>query len=128
MKYLGVANVILWINISRIFYGLVLSQSHYIEKVLDKFSKGDNNIVKTSMNISVYLSKNKDEEIDQLKYSHIIRTLMCAMNYIRPDVLYSVSKLNGFLSNPSIDKWKALREYSNIWGILLPMSYIILVT
>jgi hypothetical protein len=55
------------------------------------------------MNISVYLSKNKGEEINQLKYSHIIRSLMCSMNCIRPDIFYSVSKLNGFLSNPSMD-------------------------
>jgi hypothetical protein len=93
---LGIADVILGINISRISVRLVLSQSYYIKKVLDKFSKGDNNIVKTSMNISVYLSKNKSEEIDQLKYSHIIRSLMCAMNCIKPNIFYSVSKLNGF--------------------------------
>ncbi|KAF3654053.1 hypothetical protein FXO37_16682 [Capsicum annuum] len=37
MKDLGVADVILGIRIHRTPYGLALSQSHYIEKVLDKF-------------------------------------------------------------------------------------------
>ena len=37
MKDLGVADVILGIRIHRTPQGLALSQSHYIEKVLDKF-------------------------------------------------------------------------------------------
>ena len=37
MKDLGVADVILGIKISRKSNGLVLSQSHYIKKVLEKF-------------------------------------------------------------------------------------------
>jgi len=46
MKDLGVANVILGIKLSKIFDGSILSQSHYFEKVFDKFSKCDNCIVK----------------------------------------------------------------------------------
>ena len=37
MKDLGVADVILGIKISRKSNGLILSQSHYIKKVLEKF-------------------------------------------------------------------------------------------
>ena len=37
MKDLGVVDVILGIKISRKSNGLVLSQSHYIKKVLEKF-------------------------------------------------------------------------------------------
>ena len=37
MKDLGVADVILGIKISRKSNGLVLSQSHYIKKVFEKF-------------------------------------------------------------------------------------------
>ena len=37
MKDLGVADVILGIKISRKSNGLVISQSHYIKKVLEKF-------------------------------------------------------------------------------------------
>jgi hypothetical protein len=49
--------------------------------------------VKTSMNISVYLSKIKGEGIKKLEYSQIIRSLMHAMNCIRPDIAYSISTL-----------------------------------
>jgi hypothetical protein len=70
MKDLGVAYFIIGINITRTFDRLVLSQSHYVEKVLEKYFKGDNNIVKILMDISVYLFKNKDNIlISQLEYS-----------------------------------------------------------
>ena len=44
MKDLGVADVILGIKISRTSGGLILSQSHYIEKLLDKFDKDESSI------------------------------------------------------------------------------------
>ena len=59
MKDLGVVDIILGIKISKRFDGLILSQSHYAEKILDKFSKCDNNTVKTPININVHLSKNR---------------------------------------------------------------------
>jgi len=59
-KILGDANVILKIKI-RIFHDLILSQSYYVERIPDKFFKGGNSIVKTLMNMSVYMSKNKDK-------------------------------------------------------------------
>jgi len=53
-KILGDANVILKIKI-RTFHDLVLSQSYYVERIPDKFFKGGNSIVKTLMNMSVYI-------------------------------------------------------------------------
>jgi hypothetical protein len=93
--------------ISRTYNGLILSQYHYVEKVLDNFFKDDNSIMKTSMEISVYLSKNKGEGIDQLEYCSIIRSLMYLMNYTSA---YLISKLNRFTSNPSMDHWKAIKK------------------
>lgn len=63
IKDLSIADVILIIKINKIYDGFVLSQSYYIEKNFDKFSKNNNNIVKTLINISAYLSKNKSERI-----------------------------------------------------------------
>ena len=57
MKDLGVADVILGIKISRTSSGLILSQSHYIEKLLDKFDKDENNIARTPVDINLHLSK-----------------------------------------------------------------------
>ena len=103
MKDLSVADVILGINIFRTCNGYVLSQSYYVEKVFDKFFKGENSIIQTSMDKSIYLSKNKSKGIDQLKYYRIIKSLMYVINCIRPDISYLIRKLSRFLSNPTMD-------------------------
>jgi len=69
IKNLGVADVIIEIKFFMISNGLVLSQSHYVEKILEKFSKDNNSTIKTLIDISVYLSKNRGKRINQLKYS-----------------------------------------------------------
>jgi len=63
--------------------------------------------MKTSMEISVYLSKNKGERIDQLEYCLIIRSLMYLTNCTSA---YSISKLSRFTSNLSMDNWKAIKK------------------
>ena len=108
MKDLGVADVILGIKISRTSSGLILSQSHYIEKLLDKFDKDESNIARTSVDINLHLSKNIGQSISQLEYSHIIRSLMYVMNCTRLDIAYSVSKLSRYTSNPRVENWKAI--------------------
>jgi len=80
----------------------------YVEKVLDKFSKCANSIVKTLVDISVYQSKNKGEGINQLKYFQIIQSFIYVMNYTKPNIIYSVNKSSRFTSNLSIDHWKAI--------------------
>ena len=58
--------VILGIKISKTADELILFQYYYIEKILDKYFKGDNSIVKTLIDISVYLSNNTCKRINQL--------------------------------------------------------------
>ena len=59
MKDLGVVDVILGMKISRKSDGLVLSQSHYIKKILEKFKKYDDNPVRTPVDVNLHLTKNK---------------------------------------------------------------------
>jgi hypothetical protein len=47
IKDLDVTDIILGIKISKISNGLVLSQSHYVEKILKNLSKYDNSTDKT---------------------------------------------------------------------------------
>ena len=108
MKDLGVADVILGIKISRTSGGLILSQPHYIEKLLDKFDKEESNIARTPVDISLHLSKNIGQRISQLEYSRIIGSLMYVMNCTRPDIAYSISKLSRYASNPEVDHYKAI--------------------
>ena len=104
MKNLGDADVIIEIKNFLISNGMVLSQFYYVEKILKKFSKNNNSIIKTLIDISVYLFKNRGKKINQLEYSRIIGSLMYVMNCTRPNVAYSVNKLSRFISDPSIDQ------------------------
>ena len=59
MKDLDVVDVILGMKISRKFDGLVLSQSHYVKKVLKKFKKYDDSPMRTPVDVNLHLTKNK---------------------------------------------------------------------
>ena len=80
MKDMGLANVILGIQISRTSEGLALSQPHYVDKILEKFLKDDIEKIRTRADMTLHLSKNKGVGISQLEYSRIIRILMYLMS------------------------------------------------
>ena len=108
MKDMGLANVILGIKIIRTEDGFVLSQSHYVDKILEKFNKNDSGYARTPFDNNFHLSKNKGESISQVEYSRVIGSLMYLMSCTRPDIAYTVSKLSRYTSNPSADHWKAI--------------------
>jgi len=108
MKDMGLADVILGIKISRASNGLILSQTHYVDKILGKFNKEDNTMSKTPLDTSIHLSKNRGEGISQVEYARIIGSLMYLTNCTRPDLAYTVSKLSRYTSNPGTDHWKAI--------------------
>ena len=65
-------------------------------------------MIKTLIDVSLHLSKNHSDLTSQLKYSHIIDSLMYIMNHTCPDIDYLISKLSGFNNNPENDYWKRL--------------------
>ena len=101
MKDMGEADVILGIKIYKHFEGVILSQSHYIEKVLKRFNMFGGNGVSTLFVPNVKLTKNKGNNVSQLNYSKAIGCLMYIMNCTRPGISYAVSKLSKYTSNPS---------------------------
>ena len=108
MKDLRVADVILGIKITRIPDGISLSQSHYVEKMIERFSDHE---IKENTNpflLHIYLHKNTGTKIRQLEYSQIIENLIYLMNCTRLDIAYVVSKLSRYTSNPSDQHWTAL--------------------
>jgi hypothetical protein len=76
IKDLGEADVILNIKLIKKDSGIILSQSHYVEKVLSRFGFMDNKPTPTPYDPSVTLRKNKKIARDQLRYSQIIGSLM----------------------------------------------------
>ena len=79
MKDMGEVDVILGIRIKRENKGISITQSHYIEKVLEKLNCIDCSPVSTHMDLSVKLMPNKGEAVSQLEYSKLIGCLMYAM-------------------------------------------------
>ena len=86
----------------------MLNQSHYIEKVLNKFSHLNIKEVNTPFDPSIKLVKNDGRAIAQLEYASAIGSLMYATQCTRLDIAFAVSKLSRFTSNPSVDHWKGI--------------------
>ncbi|GJT78811.1 zinc finger, CCHC-type containing protein [Tanacetum coccineum] len=100
MKDMGEADVILGIKIKRENKEIVITQSHYIEKILKKFNCEDCSPVSTPMDPVEKLKPNTGKPVDQLEYSRAIGCLMYAMTSTRPDIAYVVGRLSRFTSNP----------------------------
>jgi hypothetical protein len=108
MKDLGQADVILGIQIKRNDDGYILTQSHYVEKILKRFHQYDCKPAVTPFDANCKLKKNSGDAISQLEYSQVIGSLMYLMNSTRPDIAYSISRLSRYTSNPGNDHWNAL--------------------
>jgi hypothetical protein len=94
MKDMDEANVILNINLIKGQNGITLTQFHYVEKVLSHFGYKDNKPSPTPYDPSLVLQKNKRIGRDQLRYSHIIESLMYLASATRPDISFAMSKLS----------------------------------
>ncbi|GJR98722.1 pol polyprotein [Tanacetum coccineum] len=79
--------------IIRTHNGLVLSQAHYADKILNTHNARDSGLARTPIDTSLHLSKNKG-----------VGT--------RPDLAYAVSRLSRYTSNPSVAHWKAMTRDS----------------
>jgi hypothetical protein len=109
IKDLGEANVILNIKLLREENsGVTLVQSHYVEKVLSRFTYSDYTPSPTYP--SMLLKKNRRIARDQLRYSQIVGSLMYFASTTMPDISFVVSKLSRFILNPGDDHWRALKR------------------
>ena len=108
MKDLNEVNTILGVKVKRHSGGFALCQSHYIEKVLSKFSHLNSKEANTPYDVSSKLTENNGREVAQIEYASAIGSLMYAMHCTRPDIAYAVCKLSRFTSSPSIEHWKAI--------------------
>ena len=105
MKDLGEAAYILGIKIyrdrSKRLIGL--SQSTYIDKVLNRFSMQDSKRGFLPMSHGISLNKtqcpityDERERISKIPYASVIRSIMYAILYTRPDVLYALSMISRY--------------------------------
>jgi hypothetical protein len=86
MKDVGETDVILNIKLIKGENEITLTQSHYVEKVLSRFGYKDSKPSSTSYDHSLVLRKNEGIGRDQLRYSHMIGSLMYLASATRPDI------------------------------------------
>ena len=108
MKDLNEVYTILGIKIKRHSEGFALCQSHYVEKVLQRFEHLNIKEANTPFNQSIKLDENIGRVIAQLEYVSAIGSMMYVMHCTRSDISFSVGKHSRFTSNPSVDHWKAI--------------------
>jgi hypothetical protein len=108
MKDLGEAKRFLGMEIEHGFDGVArtpvikIHQADYIRTLLQRHGMEDCNPVSTPMDPSVNLTATTDTDVkvDSCHYQQYIGELMFAAIATRPDIMYAVSQLSSFNSNP----------------------------
>nr|XP_027063154.1 glutamate receptor 2.7-like [Coffea arabica] len=104
---MGEADVILGIRIFKHGNNIMLFQSHYIEKVLNKFNQSDCIPASTPLDPKINFVKNEGDPKSQMEYAKVIGCLMYAMTCTRPDIAYVVGVLSRHTTRDLIKKKKA---------------------
>ena len=100
MKDLRLVDPILGLKIKRTSDGIILSQSHYVDNILEKFDKVNHGIARTPIDVTLHFSKKKAESFSQVEYSRVTGCQMYLMSCTRLDIAYAVNKLSRYTSNP----------------------------
>ncbi|KAL0328062.1 UNVERIFIED_CONTAM: hypothetical protein Scaly_2238800 [Sesamum calycinum] len=101
-KYMGEADVILGIKLIRSTDGIAISQSHYVEKIIEKFGYQNSRIAKTPYDSSVALFENESGvAVTQLRVVRYLKgTVSLVIHYGRfPIVLQECSDTNWIAKN-----------------------------
>lgn len=144
MKDLGEAAYVLGIQIirNRKNRSLALSQTTYIDKVLERFSMNNTNGANMPSRYGIRLSKEQCptdpqeiEDMAKIPHASPVGSLMYAMLCTRPDICYAVGIVSRYQSNPGQEHWndvkyilkylKSTRDYVLVYkgGALNPIGY-----
>ncbi|GJV93865.1 hypothetical protein Tco_1541678 [Tanacetum coccineum] len=121
---MGEADVILGIKIKHENKGIVITQSHYIEKILKKINRKDCSSVSTPIDPVKKLKLNTGKPVDKLEYSRAIGCLMYAMTSTKPDIAYAIGRLSRLTSNPSRQHWHAITRIFKYLRVSKKQTYI----
>lgn len=112
VKDLGPVDMMLGMKITRnrCLKRLCISQTHYIEALLESYGMSDCKAIGTPLQSNIPLVAGTDEEILAFKESgHNYRRAVGSLNYLsqctRPDISHSVSLLSQFLEKPTLSHW-----------------------
>jgi len=97
MKDLDHVDVIFYIKLIKKNDDMILTQSHYVEKLLKKFNYFDVKHVSTPYDSNIKLKKSLSKRISTHKYYQIIGSLLYLTNFSRPDIAYAIGRLGSNL-------------------------------
>jgi len=100
---MGELNWLLGIQITFTDDGITLSQTTFIDKILNRFSMQDCKPVSTPIdsNHQLKATEEEDEHTDATAYQQVIGSLMYLVTGMRPDLAYTITHLSQFNSSPS---------------------------
>ncbi len=110
MKDLGPLNYCLGLNITQDGGAITVSQSHYIDTLLERFGFDKCNSITTPMEPNLCLKKSTSTDILDQPYRQAIGSLLYLANSTRPDISYAVSTLSQFLNHPDSTHWNAVKH------------------
>ena len=117
MKDLGVVDAKLGIKLINFNNKFIVTQSHYVEKLLKKLNYYEVKPILTPHDPNPCLKKNKRESVSHNKYSQLIKSLLYLSNFKRPDIVYVVGRWSRYIGNLNIDHQNALeRVYRYLKG------------
>lgn len=108
---------------------MMLRQSAYIKKVLDRFRMMECNPVSTPLDLHTQLvAASKDVEAARVPYREAVGSLMYAAVGTRPDLAFPVQALSQYCECPTDEHWGAIKRTMRYlrgtldWGIVFEPS------
>ena len=115
MKDLGAASKILGIEITRDRRNgvLCLSQSGYLEKILERFNMSGSKPAKTPIGTHFKLSAVQDDsecvDTNKTPYASAVGSIMYSMIGTRPDLAFAIGLVSRFMGKPGAIHWEAVK-------------------
>jgi len=109
MKHLGEANKFLGMEIFRKNDEIHLSQSKYIQEIVQRFKQTNSKLVSTPMS-AIYEPDSNEEITDKYPIREIIGSLSYIANGTRPDIAFAVNNLCRYVSKPTASLWRAAQR------------------
>jgi Reverse transcriptase (RNA-dependent DNA polymerase) len=110
IKDLGQLNFFLGIEVHTNDRGLLLTQTGYIQSLLERAKMKEAKAAKTPMAVSPTLSKTEGACMED---PYLFRNIVGALQYVtitRPDIAFAVNRVSQFMHNPSDVHWSTVKR------------------
>lgn len=89
---------------------ITITQTSYIDKIVEKFGMSDSKAISTPFDVGTILTKSEEELESNFPYRQACGSLMYAVTVSRPDIAYAVGEISKFMDNPNQSHVNAVRR------------------